>query len=552
MLKTLSLAFAAIYIAAPVLASDVVPYTGPIHKVEPIRMARVLYQGGNRMTMLSPWMPYQASGHRVVGWPAFDGFESDDFGAPTDGRYNNQIFFGSGLGDTFEPGTRWFRGPNWICNLYARGIKDMFVGKAFSESVGIDCSWYTDVTEPFLYAIFTGNTWSDTTAPGLTDFNPGWIFDFGELPGGSAFYSNIDLTGVGTLMMPSATSGGYLGVLCQDFDGQNLFLSTSAQPLQWGTARDNPSQVSDVMFMDGGDAGLGGNGDLSDESPLGQTMIRPTTRRKAPHSYTVTRGVEQGGNDPAKLLNADGNNVVIQQRTQFSPAFPNTEIVAAFTLDGDVNLNDMRTFRVVARMFSNTQVKSHPGCFAEIRAFNWRTNTTDLLDRRKPSDLMADAVARNADFLAGGGEPQNRDYVRTSDRRVEISVRIFHPAPVSPAWTMTVDQLYLLHARSGPLPLCPAMQFSDDMIAPGFMSITSFNVSHSGGLPSSMDIAFSTSPALPNTPFSVKVRGVWYNGTTNGAGQGSLSQVRITGVRIGDEVRVRCGDQTATQIVPNP
>lgn len=152
-------------------------------------------------------------------------------------------------------------------------------------------------------------------------------------------------------------------------------------------------------------------------------------------SYAVTRGVEIGENNVTKLHSDDDVRAVVEQRTQFSPAIPNAELQAVLNISGGTPSGA----DVVVRILANSLPLDHPTCRQEIALRNWSTGSFVVVDSRKPTGTESEIV------LSLTSE-QIANFVR-GDGRVEVATRVFHGAPLSPAWRMQVDQLILRVTR---------------------------------------------------------------------------------------------------------
>jgi hypothetical protein len=420
-------------------------------RVEPVRVAGFRFLSGSQIRLTTPWLDY-STGVKSQGLAnlLFDNFEGNRSNpdAPTDGRYGTDCGYGA---------SRWFFGENYVNTLFANDIQRLFSGANGQRATGSDFAWFwrgpgSGSSQQCLIAVVTGENWSDTVAPGLTGLYDGVIYDYGVLESGVGrgyYYANNDLTATGLFhQMPNDGVGGYRVFMAKGIDGSNnLIPADGAQPMLWGTKAGNPSRQGPIQWDDGGfefgdpdnrngtlDAGENFDytyGDCPD--PLGAMMAFSNAGNVIevpPTSYTVTRGVEQGSNDVNKITQNDGNRATVQQRFQFAPTLANAELQAVLVAGAGTPVT--ATLTVVVR--ANSLPFGDASCRQEIALRDWNTNAFVVLDSRKPT--TADALISLT--LSGGDRAR---FFRASDGRAEVSVRVFHLAPLSPAWVMDVNQV---------------------------------------------------------------------------------------------------------------
>lgn len=174
---------------------------------------------------------------------AFDCFEPDESGEPTDGNY----FEDCGM-DSY----RWYFGSTFV-NPFA--VNDMTLAEGFEgkESQRIEFAWYgAHAPTPFV-GIFTADYFDDScSASGFDLFMGGVVFDFGDALFGYT-YVDVDLAALGlSLPLPSDGRGAYGIILADEYNPVFGFtkLSDYAQPMLWGTKLLNPSQQGPHQWDD--------------------------------------------------------------------------------------------------------------------------------------------------------------------------------------------------------------------------------------------------------------------------------------------------------------
>lgn len=153
-------------------------------------------------------------------------------------------------------------------------------------------------------------------------------------------------------------------------------------------------------------------------------------------SYSATRGTETTTNDPNNLRDDDDILATIRQQFPASPVLPNAELTAVIQgATGSIRSAELRV-----RHRSNARPFNDPSARLEIYVRDWTDNGRPVLvDTRPPSDEEEDVlIFVEADLLTR--------FIR-SDGRMEVLVRAYHSAPVSPGWTMSVDMIRLLIRR---------------------------------------------------------------------------------------------------------
>lgn len=143
-----------------------------------------------------------------------------------------------------------------------------------------------------------------------------------------------------------------------------------------------------------------------------------------PSAYTFTRGVEQGTNDIAKLLNDDNVFATAQTRPSVSPTVPNVQMAAA----GTTTPGALTELKVIVRSFCTAA----PFAVQTIEAFNFSTNQYDVLPPGEfvpnTSETLYEVTITSgaSNYLSGSGDLQMR-------------VNWFDRGALTPAWVAGAD-----------------------------------------------------------------------------------------------------------------
>lgn len=164
-----------------------------------------------------------------------------------------------------------------------------------------------------------------------------------------------------------------------------------------------------------------------------------TTEDVFPSSYTVTRGVEVGGNDVTKLLTNDDVYAVVQQRFQFAPTLPNTELIAAMTVPAGNPITDAT---LSVRVKANSLPFSDSSCKQDIALRDRSTGQFVVVDSRKPQNPTSD----EPEITVALDASQRARFIG-NDGLVDVSIRVFHLTPLLGGWTMSTDLVKLTVTR---------------------------------------------------------------------------------------------------------
>jgi hypothetical protein len=156
-----------------------------------------------------------------------------------------------------------------------------------------------------------------------------------------------------------------------------------------------------------------------------------------PTSYRASRGQELGTNDVAKIQNNDDVFATIEQRFQFAPTLANAELTAILTVP---NPGQVTGAELSTTLRSNALPFGDASCRQEIGLFNWNTNSVEVVDTRKPT-LSKQTITVTLDAA------QRARFINQTTGEVRVLNRVFHLAPLSPAWRMETDQIKLTITR---------------------------------------------------------------------------------------------------------
>lgn len=233
-------------------------------RVAPKRFARI----GPDFKLKSEWFVIDPQAGYLSDGPAgacstelaFDCFEPDGDGNPTDGRYGLNCGMGSErwLFEGGTPGIFDYHNP-----FDTNDIAKLVPGKEGLEADRVEFAWYwyaggSGTSEQCFVAIFTGEDFDDTcTGPDLGSVYDGILYDFGILnssTNSSWYFADVDnLCDAGLFhQLPFQPDGGYQMILAKDFDPNNgtFTLASCAQPMLWGTKPNNPSQQGKIGWAD--------------------------------------------------------------------------------------------------------------------------------------------------------------------------------------------------------------------------------------------------------------------------------------------------------------
>jgi hypothetical protein len=266
--------------------------------VAPQKIARIRYENG-QIVRVGDWMDYNGStrGHGGRVFDCYGDADSDGFMDDTGG---------CGLSSS-----RWFFGTGY-CNGVA--TNDMVVDGGTDLGAGMDRAdfgWYWSCigtpVEECNVAVFTQESNPVNCEADSFDYS-GWLISFGSLSCniGSYYYTNVDISSVGTWPIPTGGAGSYIMAF---LTSGGTALASCAQPMLWGDGVNDGGAVADPR-------GSQETQQLDDDAPLDGTHSLPT------ECYTYSYGVcpnplgamlqfwgERGG-DPCEFADCDGNGVV--------------------------------------------------------------------------------------------------------------------------------------------------------------------------------------------------------------------------------------------------
>jgi hypothetical protein len=281
-IRTACISAGAAALALPAFAGDLKPLTpqfeGPGRYVQPDRAASVALVNG-KIVLTSDWIELGATTRNPPDTYAWDSFESDAAGFPTDD---------AGAGCTTDPtlpipvGSRIYFGATYNNPFVSNDMTTDAAGAGVACE-GVNIAWYWNIDDvggaPYddsdgngevdqtcVIAVFTSETFSTPTDAtvcdndGTTSVIPGVAYTFngasglglddafpGAGPSQGYYFSNIDLTGSGlSHVMPSTGVGGNLVVIGSAIDGAGVITITGgagdiySQCMLWGTGEDEP------------------------------------------------------------------------------------------------------------------------------------------------------------------------------------------------------------------------------------------------------------------------------------------------------------------------
>ncbi len=308
--------------------------------VQPVRIARAVRENGQTVRV-GEWMDYGGATQRAAG-RVFDCFgDSNSDGSPDD------------AGGCSLSGARWFFGTAY-CNGGASN--DMTVASDTNIAAGAfryDFGWYWTCggsgSEQCLIGVFTEESNAGNCDADTFDYS-GWLLDFGTLscnPGGY-YFSNVDISSVGTWPLPTTGTGSYF---VQYLTSSGSALATCAQPMLWGSSNN----------MGGDPNGPGSQEAMQedDDNPIdGSHNTTASSTASGLECYDYTFGVcpdplgamgqfwgdrSGGGGGFQCDCNGDGN-VNTQDFTCFLNLWVQQDPAADCNGDGQVNTQDFTCF----------------------------------------------------------------------------------------------------------------------------------------------------------------------------------------------------------------
>lgn len=199
-------------------------------------------------------------------------------------------------------------------------------------------------------------------------------------------------------------------------------------------------QTAQILIPDAEEAGLlAGNTYINihtERNSGGEVrgQIEIVGLRTWPTEYAITRGSLVGDGAVRRLRADEDEYIVVRQRFQASPRTPNTELVAKLPV-ADVRAT---AGTLSVRVKSSANPLSDPTCIQQIAIRNVNTGSFEVVDQDKPVNPAVDEGL----FVVGLDDTDLAKYIGTGGV-VEVAVRVFHGAPVSPGWTMSIDQIEL-------------------------------------------------------------------------------------------------------------
>lgn len=232
------------------------------HLVRPTRAAQCEWIDG-RVVMTSDWVELGTTTRNPPNTYAYDAFESDAAGAPTD----DAPF---GCTTTLPPGNRWYFGSTHNSPFWSNDMTTDAAGGGV-QCQGLNVAWWWRVDPTSDYDDSDGDLWPDQDCyisvftsedfgfacedDGLDSLYPGVTYLFPNLDGNDShafelgyFYANIDLGGTSLIhLMPADGVGGTIVMYgtAYDPDTGEITLTAGAgdvwaQPMLWGTDEDEP------------------------------------------------------------------------------------------------------------------------------------------------------------------------------------------------------------------------------------------------------------------------------------------------------------------------
>jgi hypothetical protein len=150
-----------------------------------------------------------------------------------------------------------------------------------------------------------------------------------------------------------------------------------------------------------------------------------------PSAFQVTRGQLSRG-ELRDLFTSDDSRVVVQQRSQFSPALANAEV----TTDGTAPQQIVGGLALNVELASNGVPSSR--IIQRVEAFNYSTGRWDLIDERNPT---------TGDTALTLAIPNPAQYIQAGTRAMRARAGWYDRGSLAPAWGGIIDRLTWSVAR---------------------------------------------------------------------------------------------------------
>lgn len=229
---------------------ETLPVAAQAVRLQPLRLAAFHIDETGAAVIDGEWTNYDASVRGAPSQLAFDCFEPDSSGAPTDGRYGQDCGLNAG---------RLYFGPAYR-NPYA--VNDMFAALGtqglLADRAAFAWSWQVTgpgSSERCMVAVSTAEDFDYSCAgPPFSGQYPGVLYDFGILQANQHneyYYANVFIGGTPLRhQLPFDGAGAYAIFLARDQIFNQLVPATSAQPMLWSTKPGNPSQQGPPQWND--------------------------------------------------------------------------------------------------------------------------------------------------------------------------------------------------------------------------------------------------------------------------------------------------------------
>ncbi|MBX7135466.1 MAG: hypothetical protein K1X67_22590 [Fimbriimonadaceae bacterium] len=231
------LALVGLTIALSVVAEAQIPLIKSHgRKVTPLRIAPI----GPDLKLRGPWRPYPQNSQtpQAASWAvAFDCYEGDATGTPTDTVYGPSVGLGS---------QRLFWGDLYRNCYYSNDIV-LATGTGGRPAERLQAAWFWNppLPEQMMVAVFAADDF------GFTDAGPSWangytgvVIDYGVTAASVDYlYSDVDLKTTGDIIpLPWDGNGAVVSYLATFDQNLSFVPATVAQPMLWGTRwSGNPS-----------------------------------------------------------------------------------------------------------------------------------------------------------------------------------------------------------------------------------------------------------------------------------------------------------------------
>lgn len=403
--------------------------------IKPLRMAKVNSHG----QLIGPWIKTSRQGADSALSVAFDCFEADATGQPTElPAYGPTINVPPAL-----PGSRYYNGPT-AQNMFCANDMTVANGMAGALATRADLAWYWNGTagEHCFLVVNTAEDFGGTNAgPSFDNVYDGVVYDFGTTLAPGFYISRADLTGTLNHKMPVDGQGAYILTIANAVSETGITLASTAQPMLWVTKINNPSFQGEFQWDD--DNPINGMHDAPDEfysylvpqisdRPLGAMIAfyaEPASSSPFnPSSYTIQNGTFLSGT--VASLTADDSNYL---RVRQSPFGARIDPVVRVTYSGTAPVASGSSVTAKVTVKTDAAPPGNVNLVVEL----WNFNTSSWVQ-------VASGPATTANNTLQGTTASGAGFVAPTTNEVRCRLSAFTTGAIQTrSWSVDTDSVTL-------------------------------------------------------------------------------------------------------------